>query len=159
MSTMDSLINTGALVLTVDLYQQKNKEATDQKMVSVGRYATLLVALLSLFIGININSILTVSWIGSDFLATGAFVPLVMGFIWKRGTSAGAMASMIFGILFSSFNLLAAFDIGIAVPWEIASTQQAMTGMLVSLLLYVVVSLVTTPSAKAVDFIAKAGMR
>ncbi len=158
MSTMDSLINTGALVLTVDLYQQKYKEATDQKMVSVGRYATLLVALLSLFIGININSILTVSWIGSDFLATGAFVPLVMGFIWKRGTSAGAMASMIFGILFSSFNLLAAFEIGITMPWEIASTQQAMTGMLISLLLYVVVSLFTTPSTKATTFIQKAGM-
>ena len=158
MSTMDSLINTGALVLTVDLYQQKNPNTTDQQMVKIGRFATLLVALLSLFIGININSILTVSWIGSDFLATGAFVPLVMGFIWKRGTSAGAMASMIFGILFSSFNLLAAFDIGIAVPWKIASTQQAMTGMLVSFVLYIVVSLMTTPSEKGMDFIEKAGM-
>ena len=110
------------------------------------------------FIGININSILTVSWIGSDFLATGAFVPLVLGFIWNRGTSAGAMASMVFGILFSSFNLLAAFDIGISVPWEIASTQQAMTGMLISFILYIVVSLMTTPSEKGLDFIEKAGM-
>jgi len=158
MSTMDSLINTGALVLTVDLYQKKNPTTSGQQMVKIGRYATLFVALLSLFIGININSILTVSWIGSDFLATGAFVPLVMGFIWKRGTSAGAMASMIFGILFSSFNLLAAFDIGIAVPWKIASTQQAMTGMLMSFVLYITISLLTTPSEKGIDFIQKAGM-
>lgn len=158
MSTMDSLINTGALVLTIDLYQKKYPTASDKKMVSIGRYATLLVALLSLFIGININSILTVSWIGSDFLATGAFVPLIMGFIWKKGTSAGAMASMIFGILFSSFNLLAAFDIGIVVPWEIASTQQAMTGMLISFLLYILVSLSTSSAEKGKEFIRKAGM-
>jgi len=158
MSTMDSLINTGALVFTVDLYQKKNPNTTDEKMVSLGRYATLMLALLSLFIGININSILTVSWIGSDFLATGAFVPLVMGFIWKRGTSTGAVASIIFGIIFSSYNLLAAFDIGISVPWEIASTQQAMTGMLLSLLLYILVSLFTKPSEKAIIFIKKAGL-
>lgn len=158
MSTMDSLINTGALVLTVDLYQQQNKTVTDQKMVTIGRIATLLVALLSLFIGININSILTVSWIGSDFLATGAFVPLVMGFIWKRGTATGAMASMVFGILFSSFNLLAAFDIGIAVPWDIASTEQAMTGMLCSFLLYILVSFATKPDPNATIFVEKAGM-
>ena len=158
MSTMDSLINTGALVLTIDLYQSKNKTVSDEKMVKVGRLATLLVALVSLFIGVNINSILTVSWIGSDFLATGAFVPLVMGFIWKRGTATGAMASMIFGVLFSSFNLLAAFDIGISVPWKIASTSQAMTGMLASFVIYIVVSLLTKPSTKGVNFIEKAGM-
>jgi len=70
----------------------------------------------------------------------------------------GAMASMIFGILFSSFNLLAAFDIGISVPWKIASTQQAMTGMLVSFVLYITVSLLTTPSEKGINFIEKAGM-
>ncbi|MFK7980801.1 MAG: hypothetical protein AB8G86_12525 [Saprospiraceae bacterium] len=81
-----------------------------------------------------------------------------MGFIWKRGTSAGAMASMVFGILFSSFNLLAAFDIGINVPWEIASTAQAMTGMLASFVIYIVVSLLTKPSVKGHDFIEKAGM-
>ena len=57
MSTMDSLINTGALVLTIDLYQKKYPNASDKKMVSVGRYATLIVALLSLFIGINLSLI------------------------------------------------------------------------------------------------------
>ena len=158
MSTMDSLVNTGAMVLTIDLYQKKYPAVSDQHLVKIGRYATLIVALFSLFIGININSILTVSWIGSDFLATGAFVPLVMGFIWKGGTSEGAIASMLFGVLFSTYNLLAAFDIGITVPWEIASTYQAMTGMLLSFGLYLIVSLFTRPTSKAEAFINKAGM-
>ena len=50
MSTMDSLINTGALVLTIDLYRPKNKIVSDKHLVKTGRYATLFVALLSLFI-------------------------------------------------------------------------------------------------------------
>jgi len=156
MSTMDSLINTAALVLTIDLYQKRFPQSSQGRLVVVGRYATFLVAMLSLFIGINVNSILTVSWIGSDFLATGAFVPLVMGFIWKRGTSAGAIVSMIFGILFSTYNLFVALEVAVAAPWEIASTQQAIIGMSISFLLYVVVSLVTSNSSKATLFIKKA---
>ena len=158
MSTMDSLVNTGALVLTVDIYQPLRPDATDSQLVQVGRIATLLVALLSLFIGIKIDAILTVSWIGSDFLATGAFVPLLMGFLWKRGTAPAAMASMVFGILFSTYNLLAAFDIGLSVPWEIASTYQAMVGMLTSFIIYVGVSLVTKADEKGVAFIEKAAI-
>lgn len=159
MSTMDSLINTGALVLTIDLYRPKNKNISDKKMVNIGRMATLLIALVSLFIGININSILTVSWIGSDFLATGAFVPLVLGFIWKRGTAKGAIASMTFGILYSSLNLVASLGYIINEPFGgVDYTFQAMSGMLASLIIYVVVSLLTNPSTKGEDFIEKAGM-
>ncbi len=158
MSTMDSMVNTGALVLTIDIYQPLRPNATDLQLVQVGRMATLLVAFLSLFIGLKIDAILTVSWIGSDFLATGAFVPLLMGFLWKRGTSVGAMASMLFGILFSSYNLLAAFDIGITVPWEIASTYQAMVGMISSFVIYIVVSLSTKANEKGAAFIEKAAV-
>ena len=81
-----------------------------------------------------------------------------MGFLWKRGTAAGAMASMLFGILFSTYNLVAAFDIGISVPWEIASTYQAMTGMLASFIIYITVSLLTKADEKGVAFIEKAAI-
>ena len=40
-----------------------------------------------MIIALQIRSVLTIAWIGSDFLTSGAFIPLVLGFLWVRGTS------------------------------------------------------------------------
>ncbi len=144
MSTMDSMFNTGALTLTIDLYKRymaPNKSA--QTYVWVGRGATLLIAAMALFIGVKIQSVLTISWIGADFIATGAFVPLVLGFLWKRGTATAAFVTMIFGLLFSSYNLAHSLGAPLPVAWEIASTEQAILGMSIALGLYIIISLIT----------------
>lgn len=144
MSTMDSLINTGALSLTVDIYRPYIKPSVSEKqIVTVGKISTLLVGLLAIFIGIKIRSVLVVSWIGADFLFTGAFVPLVLGFIWKRATPQAAVASMLFGLFFSSYNFLVALDVPLPVAWKIASVKQALLGISISLLLFIAVSLFT----------------
>ncbi len=160
MSTMDSMFNTGALSITVDLYKRHFRpDEEPRKYVVIGRLATLLVAIVSLFIGVKIRSVLIISWIGADFIATGAFVPLVMGFLWRRGTSTAAFVSMIFGIIFSSYNLLVALGVGLPIGWEIASARQAIVGVTCSLIIYVVVSLLTPPDYKKADqFIGKAGV-
>lgn len=144
MSTMDSLINTGALSLTVDIYQKYiNPKASAKHNVLIARLSTLVMGALALLIAINIQSVLTISWIGSDFLTSGAFVPLVCGFLWVRGNSKAAVISMVFGLLFSSYNLLVALGVKLPVAWEIASVTQAIIGLSISLLLYVGVSLFT----------------
>ena len=144
MSTMDSMFNTGALSLTVDIYKKHihpNKSA--QHYVLIGRVSTFLIAVVALLVGLNIKSVLTVSWIGADFLTTGVFIPLVLGFLWKRGTSTAALASMIFGLLFSTYNLLYELGANIPIGWEIASTEQALVGISLSLVLFVTISLLT----------------
>lgn len=160
MSTMDSIINTGSMTLTIDVWQKYvNKSASNKQQLNVGRFSTFLIAGISLYIGLGIRSVLTISWIGADFIATGVFVPLVLGFVWRRGTGAAAVASMIFGLLFSSYNLIVAMGVDLPVAWDIASAKQAMVGMLTSLVLYVVVSLLTkVDSQKANAFIKTAGL-
>lgn len=144
MSSMDSLINTGALSLTVDIYQKHlHPQATPKTAVLVARIATFIIGFIALFLAIKIQSVLTISWIASDFLTSGAFVPLVMGFLWARGTAVAAMVSMIFGLLFSSYNLLVALGVDLPVAWEIASAKQAIIGVSTSFILYVGVSLMT----------------
>lgn len=157
MSTMDSLINTGAMSLTVDVYKKYiNPQSTPKHNVTVGRLSTFIVAAISLFIALRIQSVLTISWIGSDFLTNGAFIPLVLGFLWTKGTSKAATVSMIFGLLFSSYNLLVALGVDLPTAWEVASAKQAIIGICLSLLLYVGVSLFTTDDAnKAKAFIRK----
>ncbi len=160
MSTMDSMFNTGALALTIDFYKRYIKpDKSPTHYVYIGRISTLIIAVLALFIGTQITSVLTISWIGADFIATGAFVPLIGGFIWRRGTATAALVSMVFGFIFSTYNLLVAVGIDLPVHWEIASAKQAIIGISTSTLLYVVVSLLTKANyPKADSFIATAAI-
>lgn len=160
MSTMDSLINTGALSLTVDVYSKYiNPKVSALKSVVIGRIATLLMCGLAFLLAIKIQSVLTISWIGSDFLTSGAFIPLVLGFLWVRGTSTAATVSMLFGLLFSTYNLLVALGVELPVAWEIASVTQALIGISISLFLYVIISLLTkNDTEKSKAFIRKANI-
>lgn len=142
MSTMDSLINTAAMTIAIDLAPQNRKEA---KKLATSRLATLAVTVVALVISLEIRSILDVAWMASDILTTGAFVPLVMGFLWKRGNSKGAMASMIWGFCFCTYNLLITFGLPLPAPWAQQSAEQVIIGVSVSLLLYLAVSLATKP--------------
>lgn len=152
MSTMDSMFNTSALSLTIDIYKRHFRpNESPQSYVQVGRIMTFLVAMVSLFIGLNIRSVLTISWIGADFIATGAFVPLVAGFLWRRGTSTAAFVTMIFGLIFSLYNLCVALGLNLPVCWEIASARQAIVGIVSSSVIYVVVSLLSKPNYAVAD--------
>jgi len=160
MSTMDSLINTGALSLSIDIYKKYiNPKANAILSVKVARIATITISLFALLIALKIQSVLTISWIGSDFLTTGAFIPLVLGFLWYRGTSEAAVASMLFGLVFSTYNLLAALGLKLPIAWEIASAKQALIGITISLLIFVGVSLITkVDSKKSRAFIKQANI-
>ncbi len=125
----------------------------------MARIATFLTAAIALVMALKIQSVLTISWIASDFLTSGAFVPLVVGFFWARGTSKAAFVSMIFGLLFSTYNLTVALGADLPVAWEIASAKQAIIGISISFILYVGISLVTTTDTeKSLKFIRKANI-
>ena len=160
MSTMDSLINTGALSLTIDVYQKYIDKATSPKRsVIVARISTFIMAAIALLMALKIQSVLTISWIASDFLTSGAFVPLVMGFLWARGTAIAATVSMVFGLLFSTYNLTVALGADLPVAWEIASAKQAIIGISMSFILFVGVSLLTpADTEKSMRFIRKANV-
>lgn len=160
MSTMDSLINTGALSLTVDIYQKYiNPKTTPKHSVLIARLSTIFMAGIALLIALKIQSVLTISWIASDFLTSGAFVPLVLGFIWGRGTSTAATISMVFGLIFSTYNLLVALGVDLPIAWEIASAKQALIGISISFILYVSVSYLTKKDLeKSTQFIRKANI-
>ncbi|RZT96399.1 SSS family solute:Na+ symporter [Ancylomarina subtilis] len=161
MSTMDSLINTGAMVLCVDIYKNKFKpNAKQDQLVIIGKLGTIVVTFIALLIGLEIRSILKVSWLAADLLSTGAFVPLILGFIWKRGTTIGAMSSMVFGTVFSLYNLSVALGAKLPLPWEIGTAKHVLVGMLGSALVYFIASCLSkAETAKSALFIAKAALK
>lgn len=158
MSTMDSLINTGALSLTVDLYQKYlDPDAGPIKQVKIARWATLIMGGIALLIALRIQSVIKASWIASDFLTSGAFVPLVLGFLWTRGTAKAAVISMVFGLLFATYNLLVEVGVALPVAWEVSSAKHAIIGITCSVIIFVVGSYLTQPDLKkGEEFIRKA---
>ena len=148
MSTMDSLINTGAMTLSLDLYPHQSDE---KKMLAFSRKATLIVTAAALIISLVIRSILEISWIASDIITTGVFVPLVVGFFWRRGNDKGALASMIGGLIYCSYNLLISFDVPLPSFWKQQSPLQVILGVCLSVILYVGVSLATKPEYEKAD--------
>ena len=160
MSTMDSLINTGALSLTIDVYKKYiNSKASTKDTVFVGRISTIIIGLLALLIALGIQSLLKVSWIGADLIASTVFVPLVLGFIWKKGSNKATIASILFGICFSTYNLLIFLGVDLPTMWSHESTIQAILGISGSAIVFISVSLLDkSNSQKAELFIKQAGI-
>ena len=154
MSTMDSLINTAAMTLTLDLTPSKISE---ESKLRLSRLATLIVTLVAILISMKLRSILEVTMIASNVITTGAFVPLILGFLWKRGNDKGATVSMIFGLIYSTYNFLIYLGVPLPSFWEYGSAIELLIGVGGSFILYVVVSLCTKPDYdKAFSFISLA---
>lgn len=148
MSTMDSLINTAAMELMIDL---RPKQDDDQKSLRLSGVATLGVTVAALLIALRIPSILDVSWMASDVITTGVFVPMILGFFWRRGTSKGALTSMICGLAYCGYNLLISFGVPLPSFWEPQSALQVIIGVSISTVLYLTVSLATPPEYEKAD--------
>lgn len=157
MSTMDSLINTASMTLMLDLMPDHPDE---QKQLARSRMTTLAVTAVALLISLKIRSILEISWIASDIITTGVFVPLVLGFFWRRGNSKGALASLGVGFVYCLYNLAISFGVPLPSFWEPQSAQQVILGVALSLAVYIIVSLVTPPEYDKADaFIRQAGFK
>lgn len=152
MSTMDSLINTGAMTLALDILPEKISE---KKRLGFSQASTLIVSAAALLISLKIRSILEISWIASDIITTGVFIPLVAGFIWRRGNSKGAGASMIWGLLYCTYNLLISFGVPLPAFWEQQSPVQVLIGVGISAAIYIAVSLITEPEYEKADSFIK----
>ena len=153
MSTMDSLINTGAMTLVMDLLPGSYDEKTRLRL---SRLATLVIVAVGILISLRIRSIFEITWIASDIITTGVFVPLVLAFFWRRGTSRGALCSMLCGLAYCLYNL--AIFLGMPLPafWEQQSALQVILGVCLSLLVFTVTSLLDEPEYHKADaFLAR----
>ncbi len=155
MSTMDSLLNTASMTLVLDLLPTS---ADEKKQLALSRMTTLVVTVVALVISLGIRSILQISWMASDILTTGVFVPLVMGFFWRRGNTYGALASIATGFVYCIYNLAISFGLHLPSFWKPQSAQQVILGVALSFVVYVGVSLATKPEYEKADaFLQQAG--
>ncbi|MFD3483433.1 sodium:solute symporter [Streptomyces sp. NPDC058665] len=92
-------------------------------------------------VAIALNDVVGALTVAYNLLVGGLLVPILGGLLWRRGTVRGALAAMIVGGL---------TVIGLMASYGILANEPIYYGLLASLALYLVVSLLTKPTDAAV---------
>ena len=108
LSSVDSMMNSAATLITFDLYKRYIKpEATDTELIRIGRWciAGLVAgsAILTIFIMDPNTKDNFFTYVAShqSKLVGGLVVAFFMGMIWKGATAAGGLAAILSGVAFS----------------------------------------------------------
>jgi SSS family solute:Na+ symporter len=116
MSTMDSAINTGALSLTRDVYQQIFSSRGGKDTLFASRVSTILVGGAAFLVATKFQSILKTLGLASEIMAEGLFIPgIAMIFLKKKLPTAGFL-SLFLGGGFSVASFLCEVKL-IALNW------------------------------------------
>ncbi len=145
-STINSIILTLSSMISRDIFKRIRPQTGEKVELLVGKiFVPLFTVFLLVFASLRLDLIAALSVASSAGLLV--MVPAIFGiFFWKRGTAAGAITSILAG-----GTLAAVFEFADLTPWGL---WPGVWSGIVSLLLFVVVSLGTTPPAdKAEEFI------
>ena len=109
MSSLASLFNSSAMLFTVDFYKKYRPQASEKRLVYVGRVATGVVVVLGvLWIPVmrGMGQVLYAYLQDvQSLLAPGIAAVFLMGVFWRGATAAGGMAGLVFGFVFGMLRL------------------------------------------------------
>ncbi|MFE2163414.1 sodium:solute symporter [Streptomyces lydicus] len=105
------------------------------------RVFILLMGLAVIVIALALNNVVEALTVAYNLLVGGLLVPILGGLLWKRGTGAGALASVAVGGL---------TVVGLMLSLGVLANEPIYYGLLASLVAYVAVSLATRPTDAAV---------
>ncbi|MDX1428829.1 MAG: sodium:solute symporter family protein [Rhodothermales bacterium] len=144
LSTISSHLNLGALYATRDLYQHYvNPQASERRLVWVGRWATLILLLGSFVYGLMMEEI--TSWLifALWIMAAGIWLPNILQVVWWRFNAWGYLSSWIANLGFSWLVVWVLPELGVIPP--LAEYQQFWMLMLLGALVYMPVTFLTRP--------------
>jgi SSS family solute:Na+ symporter len=139
MSTASAGLLASSTILANDVYAGFIARG-DHNKVLVSRATTLLVGIVVLVISLIVSDVVGALTVAYDLLSGALFVPIVGALFWRRATTAGALASMGAGsVVVVIFMVLDGLFANTPIIW----------GMLASLVVFVVVSLLTPRPSEA----------
>ena len=108
LSSIDSMMNSAATLVTVDIYKPYVKpDATDREMIVTGRMTILVSMVLAVLMAIFVmdpnsekNFFLQIVDYQTYF-TPGLLMAFLLGMFWKRGTSTAAFVTIIAGVVVS----------------------------------------------------------
>jgi len=115
MSTMDTAINTGALSLTRDVFQQFIP-SHKANIITLSRLSTAIIGLLAFLIATKLQTILETIGLASEIMTEGLFIPgMAMLFMKKKRPTAG-MLSLVLGGGYSFLGFLSEIEV-LSIGW------------------------------------------
>ena len=108
MGSLAGVFNACSTLFTVDLYQKWNPKASESKLVSIGRNATIVMVLIALaWIPVIKNSRGVYDYLQSvqSYLAPPIFVVFFLGVFNKRMNASGALWAMVVGFILGLFRM------------------------------------------------------
>jgi len=143
MSTVNSILIVTAGAFSHDLYSRHiNPRATEKELLTVNRVGIVVLGAVPVWFALQrFGDVQTIVVEQSKFIASFFFVPVVLGLTWRRGTKEGAIAAMLGGFaacLLWTFTLQRSF--------ASHGIDAVEVGVVVSALLFVVVSRMTPPT-------------
>ena len=155
LSSIDSMLNSGATLVTFDLYKRYvNPNASDKKLIAVGRIWVLLFLLLAALLTIfrmDPNSkdsfFLQIASHQSKLIA-GVVVAFFLGLLWKGATATGGFLAIVSGVLFSYgipwlYPMIAGEELVRIFGENLNFMHSVFVAAVLSLILHVVVSRMT----------------
>jgi SSS family solute:Na+ symporter len=108
LSSLDSMMNSAATIVTFDLYKRYfNPDANGRKLISIGRISIVIFITIAGFLTIftmDPNSqdsfFLHVAKHQGNLIA-GVVIAFALGMLWKGATAAGGVSAIIAGVIFS----------------------------------------------------------
>ena len=143
-STISTHLNLGAVYITRDLYHHYiNPEATQEKLVKVGRIGTLILLLGSFVFGSIMENITEWLIFALWIMAAGVWLPGILQVIWWRFNGWGYLSAWVFNLIFSWLVVwvLPAFGV---LP-HLKDYQQFWLLMLLGAVVFIPVTFLTKP--------------
>jgi SSS family solute:Na+ symporter len=138
MSTASACLLAASTVLLEDVYLRLRGGSVNAGSIAQSRAITLALGIVMTVVSCAMHDVIAALTVAYDFLVGGLLVPVIGAMMWRRGTTAGALASIsVGGALVAVLLALAGLD----------SNLPIYAGLGASLLVYVLVSLSARPPA------------
>lgn len=143
LSTADSILTAATSHFMSDFwvrYVDKTADPDSRKLLNVSRVVSLIFGVSAVVVSLYIPEVITLQIYAYTLYTAGAFVPIVLGVMWKKTNKQGAIAGLMAGVVLAAAGL-AGFRMG-AIPGELFSAA-------VAAVVTVVVSLLTAEKQAA----------
>lgn len=134
MSTIDITFVGESQIWLKDIYRGFiNPNVTDEQLKPWTGVVNVVIGVISTILALNFSSITSLLSNGYVLVCSTCMVPLVMGILWKKGTTKAAAWSAIVGLVFGLLDFFSIYRL----PYN------AITVFIPSLIIYIVVTLCT----------------
>lgn len=146
MSTGDSCLFSNAVIVSNDLYRAVRKrffgkDISDRELFIATKIAVLGLGVLSLIVGVSMNSLYQLMVYTYSLLFCMLFIPFTAGLFWKKANAPGGLAGMIGGGVVILYGMITCRSLIPEPEWA-----YLLVSPLVSLISLIVVTLSTQKS-------------